>query len=105
MAEEGPGSVTGAGWSPAVAVLTLHNVRNYGSVLQAFATQELLKEVGARCTVIDFRREGIGDDAASYFAGSRYSNVPLASQAYRVVCAMRVDAHWFSATSSREESI
>nr|WP_311153672.1 polysaccharide pyruvyl transferase family protein [uncultured Actinomyces sp.] len=85
MAEEGPGSVTGAGWSPAVAVLTLHNVRNYGSVLQAFATQELLKEVGARCTVIDFRREGIGDDAASYFAGSRYSNVPLASQAYRVV--------------------
>jgi len=70
---------------PAVALLTLHNVRNYGSVLQTVATQTLLEEAGAQCTVLDFRREGIGDDAAHYIAGSSYAKVPFAKQAYSLV--------------------
>ena len=64
------------------ALVTLHNVRNYGSVLQTLATQRLIERAGAQCSVVDFRREGIGDDAASYFAGSRYARVPLAPQVY-----------------------
>ena len=61
MAESDRRRAVGTRKSPNVAMLTLHNVRNYGSVLQAFATQRLIENAGAQCTVIDFRRQGIGD--------------------------------------------
>ena len=34
-------------------VITLQNIKNYGSMLQAFATQELLKEVGFVPEILD----------------------------------------------------
>lgn len=36
-----------------VDVITLHAVQNYGSVLQALATQEILKQHGCDVTIID----------------------------------------------------
>ncbi len=39
-----------------VALITLHAVKNYGSVLQTFATQCLFEEMGNKVQVIDYRR-------------------------------------------------
>lgn len=71
--------------SPSVALLTLHTVRDYGSVLQTLATQVLLESAGARCTVLDFRRENAGDDALHRLAGSRHGRGPLMRRAYGLV--------------------
>ncbi len=42
-----------------IDVITLHAVQNYGSVLQAFATQELLKSHGCDVTIINYIREDV----------------------------------------------
>lgn len=42
-----------------VDIITLHAVNNYGSVLQAFATQELLKKHGCNVTIINYIRENM----------------------------------------------
>lgn len=42
-----------------VDVITLHAVQNYGSVLQAFATQELFKQHGFEVTIINYVRENV----------------------------------------------
>lgn len=68
-----------------MALMTLHSVGDYGTALQALATQGLIERAGARCSVVDFRREGAGDGAASYFSGSRYAHIPLATRAHAVL--------------------
>ena len=40
-----------------VAVITRHAVKNYGSLLQALATQEILEELGYSCEIIDYIRQ------------------------------------------------
>lgn len=40
-----------------VGVITLHAIKNYGSVLQAYATQEILHNIGFDVTIIDYVRE------------------------------------------------
>jgi len=37
-----------------VGLLTFHNALNYGSALQAYATQKKVNELGADCTIIDY---------------------------------------------------
>ena len=37
-----------------VALITLHRVYNYGSVLQAYASQYMLEKNGCECTIIDY---------------------------------------------------
>lgn len=37
------------------AVVTIYHVPNYGSVLQAFATQEIIEKMGWRCDIIRYR--------------------------------------------------
>ena len=37
-----------------IAVITLHRVKNYGSVLQACATQRLLEDMGAEAEIVDY---------------------------------------------------
>ncbi len=37
-----------------IACLTFHNSSNYGSVLQAFALQKTIKELGFDYTIIDY---------------------------------------------------
>lgn len=39
-----------------VSIITRHNVLNYGSVLQAYATQEVVKNLGYDPVVVDYRR-------------------------------------------------
>ena len=39
-----------------VSVITLQGIRNYGSVLQAFATQELFKEYAEEVEIINYVR-------------------------------------------------
>ena len=40
-----------------IAVITRHAIINYGSLLQAMATQQLLRSVGEDCEIIDYIRE------------------------------------------------
>lgn len=42
-----------------VDIITMHAVQNYGSALQAFATQELFKQHGCEATIINYVREDI----------------------------------------------
>lgn len=42
-----------------IDVITLHAVQNYGSVLQALATQELFKEHGCEIQIINYVRENV----------------------------------------------
>lgn len=42
-----------------ITVITLQNIRNYGSVLQAFATQKLLEQLGFKVDFINFLRENV----------------------------------------------
>lgn len=40
-----------------IAVITRHAVSNYGSLLQAFATQQVLESMGYTCEIIDYIRD------------------------------------------------
>ena len=40
-----------------VSLITLQNIKNYGSMLQAFATQEILKENGFAVELVDYTRK------------------------------------------------
>ena len=42
-----------------VGVLTFHNAYNYGAVLQAYATQELVKSLGHEAEVIDYHNKKV----------------------------------------------
>jgi len=44
-----------------IALITLHAIKNYGSVLQTLATQEKFKELGCETVVINFIREDSKD--------------------------------------------
>ncbi len=41
-----------------VAVITRHAIANYGSLLQAAATQNALETLGHNCRIIDYVRPG-----------------------------------------------
>lgn len=38
-------------------LLTLHNVNNYGSVLQAYASQQIFESLGYECPILDYYRK------------------------------------------------
>lgn len=40
-----------------VAVITRHAITNYGSLLQAFATQQVIENLGYECEIIDYVRD------------------------------------------------
>ena len=40
-----------------IEVITLHRIVNYGSVLQAYATQDILKNMGYNVEFIDYYPE------------------------------------------------
>lgn len=42
-----------------VTVITLQNVRNYGSALQALATQEIFRSLGCQVDFINYVRKDI----------------------------------------------
>ena len=37
-----------------VGIITFHNVNNYGSVLQTYATQETFRRLGCETEIIDY---------------------------------------------------
>ena len=45
-----------------IAVITLHRVRNYGSVLQTYATQKVLSDLNTDPVIIDYYRKDQKDD-------------------------------------------
>lgn len=45
-----------------VDLITLHNVKNYGSVLQTYATQTILEKLGCEVEVINYSRKDLIDD-------------------------------------------
>lgn len=47
-------------------VITRHSIRNYGSVLQAYATRELLSREGCASTIVDYRQDGVDDTGWAY---------------------------------------
>ena len=36
------------------SVITMHRIYNYGSVLQTYATQKILEDMGVECEIIDY---------------------------------------------------
>lgn len=40
-----------------IAVITRHAITNYGSLLQAFATQKIIESMGHKCEIIDYVRD------------------------------------------------
>lgn len=46
-----------------IAVITLHYIRNYGSVLQTYATQKKLELMGHKVEIIDYVRPNAEEDA------------------------------------------
>lgn len=42
-----------------VTVITLQNVRNYGSVLQAVATQKVFEDLGCQVDFINYVKDGL----------------------------------------------
>lgn len=54
---------------PKIDVITLHAVKNYGSVLQTYATQEKLRQLGCDVEVIDYwRRDNLDENLLSLHA-------------------------------------
>lgn len=45
-----------------VGLITLHNVKNYGSVLQTYATQKIFKNLGCEIDVINYSRKELMDE-------------------------------------------
>ena len=51
-----------------IGLITFHGSHNYGSVLQAYATQKLLEEKGDHCEIINFRMKSQLDYYSLYTA-------------------------------------
>lgn len=54
-----------------IDIITLHAVKNYGSVLQALATQEIFKEKGCQVRIINYiKEESKRDNLVKFWAGN-----------------------------------
>lgn len=54
-----------------IDIITLHAVKNYGSVLQALATQELFRQVGFEPRIINFvKEESKKENLMKFWAGN-----------------------------------
>ena len=42
-----------------VGLITYHAAYNYGSVLQAWATQHMIEQLGYKCKIINYRMKSI----------------------------------------------
>lgn len=71
-----------ASLTPVVGLITLHRVKNYGSVLQSLATQRLLEESGWRVEVIDYWRPDLTDSIGEIADRSRWNGNPITRAAF-----------------------
>lgn len=56
-----------------VALITIHNIRHYGSVFQTYATQRLLEDFGASVSVVDYWRSNWNDLVRTYAARTKWN--------------------------------
>ena len=42
-----------------IGIITFHRAKNYGAVLQAYALQHTLKQLGSDCEIVDYKCENI----------------------------------------------
>lgn len=67
---------------PSVSVITLHRVANYGSVLQAYATEQILTGLGYSPQFIDYWRPDQVDRLTSMVNYSRVARLPFLKGVY-----------------------
>ena len=75
-----------------VDLITLHRVFNYGSVLQAYATQKLIESVGAACEIVDY----ITEQRTKKALKRQYKIVDLKSLVYYLLRAISIDIKWYT---------
>lgn len=70
-----------------VAVITRHNVLNYGSVLQAYATERVLRKLGYDPVTVDYRRsaENLNQLVGRYSQGRGLAHRLYRNTAWRVL--------------------
>lgn len=66
--------------TPVVAVITRHNVQNYGSVMQTYATERILRELGCSPVTVDYRRSA---ETTEGLIRQYSANKPLPYRVYR----------------------
>ena len=76
-----------------IAFITCHNIKNYGSVLQTYATQTLLENMGHEVNVIDYRRPGTddGEILGTRMSLSRLSRIPVVRIVFRLILTPSVN--------------
>ena len=42
-----------------IGIITFHRAKNYGAVLQAYALQHTLEQLGSDCEIVDYKCENI----------------------------------------------
>ena len=42
-----------------IGIITFHRAKNYGAVLQAYALQHTLEQLGSNCEIVDYKCENI----------------------------------------------
>ena len=40
-----------------IGIITYHRAINYGAILQVYALQKKIKELGAKCVILDYRNK------------------------------------------------
>jgi hypothetical protein len=71
-----------------ISVITLHTVKNYGSVLQTYATQSKLEQMGAEVEFVDYWRENnLGKNSINWVLSlsERWNRNPLTRLIYKAV--------------------
>lgn len=78
---------------PSVGIVTLHRVHNFGSALQAFATQNFLNANGFDSFVVDYWRPTELDDLESQlrYNFSRWNSNSLMKQAFKLVRGRHIE--------------
>lgn len=71
-----------------IAVITRHAISNYGSLLQAIATQKIIEELGHRCEIIDYVRtdeEPENWEKNALSCKTEWNNNPIKKAAYLIM--------------------
>ena len=60
-----------------IGILTFHNAYNYGAVLQAYATQEIVKSYGHEVEIINYHNKAIDSFYKIRITRRRFYLIPL----------------------------
>lgn len=61
-----------------IGILTFHNAYNYGAVLQAYATQEIVKSRGHEVEIINYHNRKVDRHYVKKFSYRKFYKIPLA---------------------------